>query len=229
MNQQQNSLEFGLDAGLRAGFAMAAIHPVGRPARRVLVAAPARACEPAATVPWTWPAGIWRPPWDCRRRFTYDETFSAFPTLDGPGGPLIFEPMHAPGEPIVGHAPSTLTEAYHAYCQNRGPLGLAPGRPDVEVEDAVQEIFFVVSARWQASAARRTFRVGCTASPARWWPTTGGAIAGAFGATGTRRARPAALPRTRSLRAARATTGTPEVLSGARQPARKVPDRARAF
>jgi RNA polymerase sigma-70 factor (ECF subfamily) len=53
--------------------------------------------------------------------------------------------MHAPGEPIVGHAPSTLTEAYHAYCQTVARWAWHLGGPDVEVEDAVQEIFFVVS------------------------------------------------------------------------------------
>jgi RNA polymerase sigma-70 factor (ECF subfamily) len=53
--------------------------------------------------------------------------------------------MHATGKPIVGDAPSTLADAYHGYCQTVARWAWYLGGPDVEVEDAVQEIFFVVS------------------------------------------------------------------------------------
>jgi RNA polymerase sigma-70 factor (ECF subfamily) len=53
--------------------------------------------------------------------------------------------MHATGKPIVGHAPSTLADAYRGYCQTVARWAWYLGGPDVEVEDAVQEIFFVVS------------------------------------------------------------------------------------
>jgi RNA polymerase sigma-70 factor (ECF subfamily) len=55
--------------------------------------------------------------------------------------------MHAPGKPIVGHAPSTLAAAYHDYCQTVARWAWHLGGPDIEVEDAVQEIFLVVSRR----------------------------------------------------------------------------------
>jgi RNA polymerase sigma-70 factor (ECF subfamily) len=53
--------------------------------------------------------------------------------------------MHAPDKPIAGHAPSTLAEAYRDYCQTVARWAWHLGGPDVEIEDAVQEIFFVVS------------------------------------------------------------------------------------
>jgi RNA polymerase sigma-70 factor (ECF subfamily) len=53
--------------------------------------------------------------------------------------------MHATEEPSVGHAPSTLAEAYRGYCQTVARWVWHLGGPDVEVEDAVQEIFLVVS------------------------------------------------------------------------------------
>jgi RNA polymerase sigma-70 factor (ECF subfamily) len=53
--------------------------------------------------------------------------------------------MHATGKPIVGRVPSTLKEAYRDYCQTVARWAWHLGGPDVEVEDAVQEIFFVVS------------------------------------------------------------------------------------
>jgi RNA polymerase sigma-70 factor (ECF subfamily) len=53
--------------------------------------------------------------------------------------------MHATGKPIVASAPSTLAEAYRDYCQAVARWAWHLGGPDVEVEDAVQEIFFVVS------------------------------------------------------------------------------------
>ena len=53
--------------------------------------------------------------------------------------------MHAPGKPIVGRTPSSLAEAYREYCQTVARWAWHLGGPDIEVEDAVQEIFFVVS------------------------------------------------------------------------------------
>jgi len=54
-------------------------------------------------------------------------------------------PMHAPEKPIDAPVPSTLAEAYRDYCQTVARWAWHLGGPDVEVEDAVQEIFFVVS------------------------------------------------------------------------------------
>jgi RNA polymerase sigma-70 factor (ECF subfamily) len=53
--------------------------------------------------------------------------------------------MHAPGNPVVGQTPSSLAEAYRDYCQTVARWVWHLGGPDVEVEDAVQEVFFVVS------------------------------------------------------------------------------------
>ena len=49
--------------------------------------------------------------------------------------------MHAPEKPIDAPVPSTLAEAYRDYCQTVARWTWHLGGPDVEIEDAVQEIF----------------------------------------------------------------------------------------
>jgi RNA polymerase sigma-70 factor (ECF subfamily) len=53
--------------------------------------------------------------------------------------------MHATHQPIASHVPSTLAEVYRDYYQTVAHWAWHLGGPDVEAEDAVQEIFLIVS------------------------------------------------------------------------------------
>ena len=65
--------------------------------------------------------------------------------------------MHAPEKPIDAPVPSTLAEAYRDYCQTVARWAWHLGGPDVEIEDAVQEIFLVVSRQMASFRAEARF------------------------------------------------------------------------
>jgi RNA polymerase sigma-70 factor, ECF subfamily len=65
--------------------------------------------------------------------------------------------MQAPEKPIDTPVPSTLAEAYRDYCQTVARWAWHLGGPDVEIEDAVQEIFLVVSRQMASFRAEARF------------------------------------------------------------------------